>query len=300
MASSLRVLVTGARGFLGRAVTQELRRRFPDAEIVPVSRRPPAADDHPGPALDLSEAEAWREIGGPYGWVFHLAAEIPSAGSAQEQKIYRGNVLPCLHLLDACRQWMPSRVVYASSISVYPMGAAPVLREGLVPRPDTLYGAAKLAGEHLLGLAGSAATGVLSLRLSSLYGPGQRPGTALPLFIAKAAAKEPIQLFAGGARTQDFLHVSDAARGIVDAAASQATGVYNLGSGVGTSMRDLARTITDLPDWKVDIIDRGGVETSPSVKVDISRAQQVWGYAPSVTLAEGIGAYHASLLARSP
>jgi nucleoside-diphosphate-sugar epimerase len=300
MASRLRVLITGARGFLGREVTGELLRRFPDAEAVAVSRRPPADDDHPGPALDLSRSEAWREIGGPYGWIFHLAAEIPSAGSAQDDKIYQGNVLPCLHLLEACRRWAPSRVVYASSISVYPMGAAPVLSEDLVPRPDTLYGAAKLAGEHLLALAGSAGTGVVSLRLSSLYGPGQRPGTALPLFIANAAAGKPIQLFAGGARTQDFLHVSDAARGIVAAAASPATGVFNLGSGAATSMRELTRIITGLPGWNVDVIDRGGVETSPSVKVDISRARQAWGYAPEVTIADGIGVYHASLLARLP
>jgi nucleoside-diphosphate-sugar epimerase len=300
MASRLRVLVTGARGFVGRAVTRELLRHFPHADVVAVSRRPPSADDYPGPALDLSQGEAWRQIGGPYEWIFHLAAEIPSAGSVQDEKLYQGNVLPCLHLLEACRRWAPSRVVYVSSISVYPMGAAPVLREDLVPKPDTMYGAAKLAGEHLLALAGSAGTAVISLRLSSVYGPEQRPGTALPLFIANAAAKKPIRVFAGGARTQDFLHVSDAARGIVGAAASQATGVFNLASGVGTSMRELARIITDLPGWNVDIVDQGGIETSPSVRVDISKARQAWDYAPEVTIAEGIGAYHASLLARLP
>jgi nucleoside-diphosphate-sugar epimerase len=300
MASRLRVLVTGARGFVGRAVTRELLRRFPDADVVAVSRRAASADDHPGPALDLSQSEGWRQIGGPYGWIFHLAAEIPSPGAAQDEKIYLGNVLPCLHLLEACRRWAPSRIVYVSSISVYPMGAAPILSEHLVPKPDTAYGAAKLAGEHLLALAGSAETGVVSLRLSSVYGPGQRPGTALPLFIANAAAGKPIGVFAGGARSQDFLHVSDAARGIVGAAASQATGVFNLGSGSGTSMRELARIITDFPGWNVDIVDRGGVETSPSVQVDISKARQAWGYAPEVSLVEGIGAYHASLLARLP
>ena len=298
MASRVRVLVTGARGFVGRAVTGELVRRFPDADIVPVSRRPPAADDHPGPALDLSEAAAWEALGGPYEWVIHLAAEIPSGHSAQDPDIYRRNVLPCLHLLEACRRWTPSRLVYASSISVYPMGAAPILREDLF-RGGYALRRVKLAGEHLLARAGSAGARVASRRLSSIYGPGQRPGTALPLFIANAAARKPIRLFAGGVRTQDFLHVSDAARGIVGAAASQATGVFNLASGVGTSMNDLARAITDLPGWNVDVVDQGGVETSPSVRVDISKAQQAWGYAPEITIVDGIGAYHASLLAGS-
>src|SRR5262249_36989077 len=156
----------------------------------------------------------------------------------------------------ACQHWRPSRVVYVSSISVYPMGAAPVLHEDLVPKPNTHYGAAKLAGEHLMALAASTQTAVMSLRASSLYGPGQAAGTVLPLFIENAAAGRPIQLVAAGARTQDFLHVADAARGIVDAAASQATGVYNLASGVATSMVELARIVTALPGWNVEIIDR--------------------------------------------
>jgi UDP-glucose 4-epimerase len=177
------------------------------------------------------------------------------------------------------------------------MGAAPVLHENLVPRPNTRYGAAKLAGEHLVALAASTRTAVISLRTSSLYGPGQAAGTVLPLFIENAAAGRPIHLIAAGARTQDFLHVADAARGIVDAAGSQATGVYNLASGVSTSMVELARIVTALPGWNVEIIDRGGLERSPSVEVDISKARREWGYAPNITLTKGIGSYHASLLA---
>src|SRR5262245_47795730 len=100
MASRLRVLVTGARGFVGRAVPREWLRQFPHADVVPVSRRPPADDDHPGPAIDLSQADAWHEIGGPYAWIIHLAAAIPSAASAQDPNVYQGNVIPCLHLLE--------------------------------------------------------------------------------------------------------------------------------------------------------------------------------------------------------
>jgi UDP-glucose 4-epimerase len=295
------VLVTGARGFLGRNVVEEVVRRFPGVEVVPVSRRPPSPDDHPGPVLDLCEADAWRVLGGGYDWILHLAAKIPThRDGTRDDEIVWANILPHVHLLDACVRWRPSRLVFMSSISVYPMGAAPVLHEGLLPRPDTAYGMAKLAGENLLALAGAFGTGVASLRCSSLYGPGQRSGTVLPLFLERASSGRPLELVAGGNRTQDFLHVADAARGIVDVAASRAAGVYNLASGVAISMRELAHLIAALPCWNVDIIDRGGVESGPSVAVDISKAQREWGYAPSITLANGIGSYHASLLAGVP
>lgn len=300
MPSPARVLVTGARGFIGAAVTRELLRRYPGTEVVAVSRRQPDSGDHPGPALDLTDADAWRELDGPYDWIVHLAAEIPSGGGAlDDERTYRANLLPCLHLSEGCKRWRSSRLVYVSSISVYPMGAAPTLHESLVPRPTSFYGAAKLAGEHLLAQSAGVGTGVIALRLSSVYGFGQRQRTVLPLFVETAAAQRPIQLVAGGGRTQDFLHVSDAARGIVDAAASEATGVYNLASGVATSMVELARVVTAFPGWSVAIVDRGGVDTGPSVTVDISKAREGWGFRAAVALSDGIGQYRAALLAAS-
>lgn len=93
MPSPARVLVTGARGFIGAAVTTELMRRFPGAEIVAVSRRRPGADDHPGPVLDLAEAGAWLELEGPYDGIVHLAAEIPSgSGTADDARTYQANL----------------------------------------------------------------------------------------------------------------------------------------------------------------------------------------------------------------
>jgi hypothetical protein len=65
-------------------------------------------------------------------------------------------------------------------------------------------------------------------------------------------------------------------------------------------MRELAHVVAALPCGSVDIIDGGGVESGASVAVDISKAQREWGYTPSVTLANGIGSYHASLLAGVP
>src|SRR5262249_12803103 len=177
MSAPARVLVTGARGFLGRQVVAELLRRCKGTEIVAVSRRLPASNDHPGPTLDLCTAAAWRELGGRFDWVLHLAAQIPSPAGSPDEGLYQANVLLSQNLLEACRDWRPSRLVYVSSIAAYPPGAAPVLHEGLIPNPNTRYGAAKLAGEHLAALAASSETAVVSLRASSLYGPGQPGGS---------------------------------------------------------------------------------------------------------------------------
>ena len=100
MSVPARVLVTGARGFLGRHVVAELLRRFKGTEIIAVSRRPPTADDHPGPALDLCKVAAWRELGDGYEWILHLAARIPSSNRASvDNELYEANVLPSRHLL---------------------------------------------------------------------------------------------------------------------------------------------------------------------------------------------------------
>jgi len=292
-----RILVTGARGFLGRALVGRLLERYPAATIVAISRRPPDPGDHPGPSLDLSLSQAWADIEGPFDWVFHLAARIPSRkGDVADGGIFDDNVSPCLRLLEGCRRWQSSRLIHTSSISVYPMGAAKTLCEDLVPRPDTLYGAAKLAGEHILSLASSTGTAVVSLRLSSLYGPGQHGGTVLPTFIDNARHGRPIRVVAGGCRTQDFLHVADAACGLIDVATSTAAGIYNLGSGTATPMIDLAHAVTALPGWNVDVIDSGGVETAPSVAVDIRKAQRDWGFMPQVTIGNGLKGYHDALL----
>ena len=145
----------------------------------------------------------------------------------------------------------------------------------------------------ILGDRGRVVAPVIALRT------GTDGRTVLPLFIGNAVSGRPLNLVAGGVRTQDFLHVDDAARGIVDVAASEATGTYNLAS-ERRSMLELALAITALPGCNVEIMAIGGVERSPSVRVDISKAQREWGYAPSITIAGGIGTYHASLLAGVP
>ncbi|KAA0676210.1 NAD(P)-dependent oxidoreductase [Roseomonas genomospecies 6] len=291
-----RILVTGAGGFLGRAVLRLARTHWPSAEVVAVGHRTLPAGG-PAIAVDLTAPEAQVTLSGRWDLIVHVAANIPTGAGAGRLAGLRDNLRMAETLLAVCERAPPKRLVMASSISVYPMGAAPVLHEGLAPCPDTPYGVGKLAAEHVLGVVRSFGTRVAILRLSSLYGPGQSAMSVLRLFLDRALAGSPLRLFGDGGRTQDFLHVEDAARGLV--AAAGADGVFNLGSGEATSMAELARLITALPACRGSAIEFTATpDPSPSVRLDIGRAWAAFGYRPHIALTSGLEDYCHALLQR--
>jgi nucleoside-diphosphate-sugar epimerase len=282
-----RILITGARGFLGRAVYAQARKAFPDAEIVAVGRKPPRHPlDPPGPVCDLTQKSAWLSLGNAFDVIYHIAATLPIKGHPVLDNIIMAD---CLY--EACERWRPSFLAYASTISVYPVGEVDTLTEDVAPKPDSSYGIAKLGGEHYCRLAGRFCDHTAVLRFASIYGPGKRPdfNTVMDIFIAKVSSNQPPTVFGTGARTQDFVYVTDAARAFIDATAACASGVFNIGSGVATSMYDLATTIIevfDIASMSPQLI--SGRQEDTSVKLSIERAKAILGYCPQVSLKEGI------------
>lgn len=300
--SPRRILITGARGMLGREVARMAMESHSGAETVCVGRRPAVGDQPPGPVLDLARAGDWNALAGDFDTIFHLAAEIPkSEGEQRNLRYLRNNEHLASNLWEFCRRAPPRCLVYASSISVYPMGLAPTLHEGLVPRPDSPYGIGKLAGEYILSLAGKLGTRVSCLRFSSIFGPGGKIQGVLQRFVNRALAKQPLELYGDGKRTQDFLYVTDAARAVFLAAANGAEGVFNIGSGKAVTMADLAARVSTLPGQSdIDILHKDKPETAPSVSVDIRKARDAFGFLPRVSLDEGLRRYRDELLVRKP
>lgn len=146
------------------------------------------------------------------------------------------------------------RYVYVSSSEVYGEAVAGPLHEGCLPRPQTAYGAAKLAGEHMAEAARlQHGLDVIVVRPFNAYGPGCHvggvAGEAIPRWIAQAHRQQPVTVHGDGQQTRDFTFVTDLARGIVEAALSDAavnTGPVNLCSGVEGTMIDIARDVIDV------------------------------------------------------
>ncbi|MGH9313721.1 MAG: NAD-dependent epimerase/dehydratase family protein [Vicinamibacterales bacterium] len=227
--------------------------------------------------------------------VFHLAAQAGVRKSwGRNFRTYTvDNVDATQALLEAVKTRPIARLVYASSSSVYGDAAAIPMKEEARPQPVSPYGVTKLAAEQLCALYHvNFGVPAVSLRYFTVYGPRQRPDMAFHRFLRAALNGDPITLYGDGTQTRDFTYVADAVRATIAAGDRGASGgVYNIGGGSRVSMNDVLALIERVAGRRLD------VRREPPQKgdmrdtyADTSRARADLGFAPSVTLEEGLRA----------
>jgi UDP-glucose 4-epimerase len=303
----VKALVTGAAGFIGshlseRLLAQGARVRgidaFTDFYPRPLKERNLEAlrgrDGFEFVEGDLRALELPRLLDG-ITHVFHLAAQAGVRRSwGAEFSIYTGlNVDSTQRLLEACVGTPIERFVYASSSSVYGDDVAIPMVETALPQPVSPYGVTKLAAEQLCYLYFfNYRVPAVSLRYFTVYGPRQRPDMGFNRFFSAILDGKPLVQFGDGLQTRDFTFVADAARATADAAVRGVPWrVYNIGGGARVSLREVFDLIARVSGRKVTI------DYQPPQKgdmrdtyADTSRARADLGFAPSVTLEEGLRA----------
>lgn len=244
-----RILVTGASGFVGGHLLQELR----DAghEVWGSVQRPDQIPSLgvPGVVLNLDEPESIHqalERVAPDG-VVHLAGlASPHICNTRPETANRVNFLGTLRLLEACKaRGRETRVLLAGSATVYGRvhETELPLRESIPPRPSDAYSLSKGAQELLAGVYGNPVE-VVATRPFNHTGPGQSADFALPAFARQlarieAGRQEPVLKVGDLSPARDFLHVRDVARAYrILLECGEAGNVYNICSGVGRSMRE--------------------------------------------------------------
>jgi len=234
--------------------------------------------------------------------VFHLAAQAGVRKSwGREFQVYTTNNIEATQvLLEACVGTGIERLVYASSSSVYGDGTPLPMRETALPAPLSPYGVTKLAAEHLCNLY-HANHGVpcVSLRYFTVYGPRQRPDMAFHRFLRSAIASEPIVLYGDGEQTRDFTFVADVALATASAGTHGVPGrVYNIGGGSRVSVNQVLDTIARLTGRRLDIRrEDKQLGDMRDTYADTSRARADLGFAPTVSIEEGLAAEYAWLKA---
>ncbi len=303
----MNALVTGVAGFIGstlagRLLDQGARvtgidcftdyypRPVKEANLATVIARPgfrfvESTIQHADLARLLSDASH----------VFHLAAQAGVRKSwGRDFSVYTSNNIEATQvLLEACVGTKIDRLVYASSSSVYGDDTPLPMRETAVPGPLSPYGVTKLAAEHLCNLY-RANHGVpcVSLRYFTVYGPRQRPDMAFHRFLRAAIASEPITLYGDGEQTRDFTFVADAAAATADAATRGVPGrVYNIGGGSRVSVNHVLELVGRLAGRRLDVRREGAQKGDMrDTYADTGRARADLGFAPTVTIEEGLAA----------
>jgi UDP-glucose 4-epimerase len=255
-------LITGGCGFIGSHLVHSLLQDGHDVRVLDdlsTGKRenlPAGAELPPGAELivgDIADpaavAEAVRGIDG----CFHLAAIASVERGVRDWRgTHRANLTGTITLLDAIRAH-PVPFVYASSAAVYGDCDALPITEAERPRPLSAYGADKLGCE----LHARVATGVhgiptVGLRFFNVYGPRQDPASpysgVISIFCNRLRRRQPVDVFGDGLQVRDFVYVADVVAALRAAMALHPDGapVFNVCTGIATSVRDLAHAIAGI------------------------------------------------------
>jgi nucleoside-diphosphate-sugar epimerase len=301
----MRVLITGAAGFIGSHLTEACIERgwqvtaidslttyYSPADKV---RNAEAFSRHPRclyleqDLIDVDLSALMRDI----DVVFHLAAQAGVRASwGQGFDAYTQlNVTALQRLLEASLHAKSlQKFVFASSSSVYGDAEALPTTEDQILRPISPYGATKALGEHLCYLYYRAfGLSTVALRFFSVYGPRQRPDMGFHRLIEAGLSGAVFSLYGDGEQTRDFTYVDDIIDGILSSASKATPGtVLNLGGGARISMNDAIELVRqEFPNLAVDRLETGRGDARDTA-ADISRARELIGYEPKTTVPEGI------------
>jgi UDP-glucose 4-epimerase len=297
MGGHVRAIVTGGAGFIGSHLVDALVARSAEVHVVDnlatgsLENLPVGAELH---ELDIRD-QALEELAGRLRpqIVFHLAAQA-DVGTSVERPAFDAdvNVVGTVRVLEAARA-AKARVVFTSTGGAIYGECEQPAREQDPPHPLSPYAASKLAGEGYLAtwnrLYGS---GHVTCRLANVYGPRQRPtleGGVVAIFLDRFRDGREAEIFGDGSQTRDFVFVADVVQGLLAAASAPADGVYNIGTGVGSSVLGLHRVCAQTAG--VELQPRFAPERPGDLRrsvLDASLAEEALGWRAETQLGDGV------------
>ncbi|MDJ0736529.1 MAG: GDP-mannose 4,6-dehydratase [Nostocaceae cyanobacterium] len=302
-----KVIVTGVAGFIGSHLAETLLKQGKEVIGIdqfndyydPVFKHKNVANLQSNPGFQLIEGDIqfldWQSLLKDVDVVYHQAAQAGVRASwGQGFRAYtERNINATQVLLEAAKDAKDlTRLVFASTSSVYGDAETLPTHEGIPPQPVSPYGITKLAAERLCALYHkNFGVPFVSLRYFTVYGPRQRPDMAFHKFFKLVIEDEAIAIYGDGQQTRDFTFVSDVvAANLAAATVPKAVGeIFNIGGGsrvVLAEVLDMMAEIVGKP-IKKNYIERA-MGDARHTAADVSKARQILGYQPQVSLREGL------------
>lgn len=307
-------VITGAAGFVGSALVGKLL--DDDWTVIGVD----SFDDFYDPRLkrcnvvafeadprfslleiDVRDATALRrrldeQVTGDIDVIVHGAALAGVRASSQRAVEFNDvNIGGTQIILELMTARSIPHLVYLSSSSVYGINPDVPWTEDALPQPISVYAKSKLAAESLLALAAANHHGlsVVSTRLFTVYGPGQRPDLAITNFAARMINGLPIQVFGDGSALRDFTYIADVVSGLRASMdyRGRAFEAFNLARGMRLELRQVIRALEALLDVEARIDFRDDIVGDvPQTWGSIDKARRELGYEPTTNLSAGLEA----------
>lgn len=245
----MKIAVTGATGFIGKWLLRDFgdryqfiiigRKKIEEDYIVFENRR------YEYRVTDFSR-ESLKDVLVGIDGVIHLAAQRPSVNYKEEGfAVSMSNINLSLNLLDACIANDIKNIVFASSISNYSEENELPWKEDMLVQPWGYYGIGKVAVEnicHFYNIRNK--MNIKNLRIARVLGVGEREGFMLMNFINQASRKETLKLYGKGIGRREYIYVRDVASALISAIEKpEKSGIYNIGTNVNTSHKELAEVI---------------------------------------------------------
>jgi len=304
----MRILVTGGAGFIGsNFVRRTLTDFYPESAGAQVTvidnltyagrleNLEPVADSVRFSFMkgDICDADLLRQVVPGHDAVVHFAAESHVDRSITGPgPFFITNVVGTQTLLQVALEEGVERFLHVSTDEVYGSIEEGSWTEESPLLPNSPYSASKAASDLVVrAYHQTFGMDVVTTRCSNNYGPYQFPEKVIPAFITNLMDGLPVPLYGDGQNVRDWLHVDDHCRGITAALARGKAGeTYNIGGGTELSNRALTENLLDLMGvgWEMvrQVEDRKGHDRRYSV--DWSKAAEQIGYAPEVSLSEGL------------
>ncbi|MDF2823464.1 MAG: NAD-dependent epimerase/dehydratase [Mycobacterium sp.] len=283
------MLVTGASGFIGAHLIASLRTS--GVEVV-------GDTDTVGAFFDVTDAHQVHEVFARFApeAVVHLGGVSgPMVSRDRPWSVVDVNVGGTATLLEAARLTGTQRFVLASSNSVYGNNPGPLDEQVTLLRPTSVYGATKVAGEHLVEVYGRRyGLSTCSLRICTVYGPGRSTHCIIGSFLRDALEQRTSRVIFGADLTRQYVYIDDVVRSISCALSAELDGQpVNVSGGEVVRVGDIADIVTEvLPGARIEF-GQGADPEDDDVQGPfvVSRARALLGFESEVSMRDGISRY---------
>lgn len=296
----MKILVTGGAGFIGSHIVDGYVEAGHEVYVVDDLSTGSKENLNPNAGfyeMDIRNPELLEIMREKKPEVVNHHAAQMSVKISMEDPLFDAdvNIRGTLSILECCREAGVKKIIFSSSGgTVYGEPTRLPLDESHPVGPISPYGASKLAGEYYFKVYASIwDIRTIVFRYANVYGPRQQPhGEAgvVAIFCLELLAGRVPMIHWDGEQEKDYIYVGDCVRANVAALAAESSGVYNIGSGVGTSVNKLFRHISTMMDAS-HVRPQKGPRRPGDVRrifLDTTEAKRGLGWEPSVTLEEGL------------